>query len=367
MKIGVSTFTMYPWQLNEMTLGAAEAMGADSLWTIDHMLGFFHPELAPDMSLAGRTSSPDAFFDPFCTCAALGPATKIPLGIGVTDATRRAAPDVARATLTLQHLCKGGFNLGVGSGEAMNLTPFGYAYERPVAITEEFLKTLRSLLDTGRMPSGSGRLGLPLESDAGRPKVWVAGHGPRMLRLTGQYADGWLPVVPLSPEEYGRGKAIVARHAAAVGRPLPESGLYVFFILGESRRRLEALFEEEPLGKLFAIFGSPQVWRRHGVQHPLGDGHRGVVDVIVHDLDAAMLRRLAPTIPFEVVEEFVFMGSVDEIAERLGGYAERGCQHVVLANLTGLVGGAAELQARMPDLLGLRQALAELTHERIPL
>ena len=69
----------------------------------------------------------------------------------------------------------------------MNLTPFGYAYDRPVHNTEGFLKTLRPLLDTGRTPTGGAMLGLPLASDAGRPKIWVAGHGPRMLRLTGQY------------------------------------------------------------------------------------------------------------------------------------------------------------------------------------
>ena len=114
MKVGVSTLTAYPWPLNELALGAAEAMQADSFWTVVHMLGFFHPELVPEMTPANRRSGADAFFDPFCACAVLGRATTIPLGIGVTDATRRAAPDVARATLTLQHLCKGGFNLGVG-------------------------------------------------------------------------------------------------------------------------------------------------------------------------------------------------------------------------------------------------------------
>ena len=33
------------------------------------------------------------------------------------------------------------------------------------------------------------------------PEVWIAGHGPRMLRLTGEYGDGWYPTVVGSPEE----------------------------------------------------------------------------------------------------------------------------------------------------------------------
>jgi hypothetical protein len=96
MKVGVSTFTTYPWPLNEMTLGAAEAMQADPLWT----------RLALDETRSGR--------DSLWTRLAL-------------DETRSGRDSL----WTIDHLlCKGGFNLGVGSGEAMNLTPFGYAYER---------------------------------------------------------------------------------------------------------------------------------------------------------------------------------------------------------------------------------------------
>ena len=114
-------------------------MQADSFWTIVRMLGFFHPELVPEMTPANRRSCDDTFFDPFCACAVLGRATTIPLGIGVTDATRRAAPDVARATLTLQQLCKGGFNLGVGSGEAMNLTPLRLRVTTPRVSSRRFV------------------------------------------------------------------------------------------------------------------------------------------------------------------------------------------------------------------------------------
>ena len=73
-----------------------------------------------------------------------------------------------------------------------------------------------------------------------------------------------------------------------------------------------------------------------------------------------MLRRLAPTIPFELLEEFIFMG-VDEIAQRLSGYADQGCGHVIFADLTGLVAGANELQARMKDASALRRVLANLS------
>src|SRR5206468_4014106 len=34
------------------------------------------------------------------------------------------------------------------------------------------------------------------------PPIWVAAHGPRTLRLTGRYGDGWLPTHQMEPEEY---------------------------------------------------------------------------------------------------------------------------------------------------------------------
>ncbi|MBW2362644.1 MAG: LLM class flavin-dependent oxidoreductase, partial [Deltaproteobacteria bacterium] len=130
----------------------------------------------------------------------------------------------------LHHMCRGGFNLGVGSGEAESLVPFGYPFDKPVGRCEEFLAELRCLLDTGRMPQGGpGRIGVPLESAMGKPKLWVAGHGPRMLRLTGQYADGWLPAWRTTPpgatswQSMRKRRGAPLRHADSSGRSSSEN------------------------------------------------------------------------------------------------------------------------------------------------
>ena len=49
--------------------------------------------------------------------------------------------------------------------------------------------------------------------------IWLGVLGPRMLRLTGQKADGWLPSLPyLKPGDLERGNAIIDNAAAAAGR-----------------------------------------------------------------------------------------------------------------------------------------------------
>ncbi len=362
MKVGITLSGQHPMSNTELVLGLAEQLKMDSVWVPDHLMGVFHPGLWSEMAYSSRAADPDAFYDPWIVAGVVGRNTEIPFGIAVTDANRRRAADVVRSALTLQHVCPGGFNLGVGSGEAQSLVTFGYPFEKPVAGCEEFLIQLRSLLDTGHVPEPelSGRTGIPRESSVGPVRVWVAGHGPRMLRLTGQYGDGWLPAWPMSPEDYGDKKRRVAKHAVDAGRPEPESGLLVIMLLGESRDYISDLMEKDPLGKLLALFSPADRWAAHGFEHPFGPRSQGFVDGVVHDLDPNELRRLAPTIPMELVEETVFLGSADDIVERIGAYSPHGLAHVVLGNVTGVVGGFEEVQANAPGLGRVREALRSL-------
>ncbi|HEY2193432.1 MAG TPA: LLM class flavin-dependent oxidoreductase [Actinomycetospora sp.] len=359
MKFGLVFPPFFPTAGAEMTIDAAHALHADSLWSFDHLLGVFHPALYGEMEFAQLVPDPDGLFDPFCLCAWAARSTDLPLGIAVTDGIRRGAADVARSALTLQHLCKGGFNLGVGAGEAENLVPFGYSFERPVATTEAFLADLRQLLDQGTMPRHGGRLGLPLRSEAGQPRVWIAAHRPRMLRLVGRYGDGWLPVDAPTADEYAQLKTAVLDQARRAGRPDPEASLFIFLVLGESRARLREMFDASPLAKLFALWMAPAAaWTKYGLPNPAGESGRAYIDIIPHRLDPAALREFAPRIPFELIEEYVFMGNAVEVAERLGRYANAGLEHPVILNLTGLVGGMDEAMARGPELGTLRGLLA---------
>jgi phthiodiolone/phenolphthiodiolone dimycocerosates ketoreductase len=362
VKVAITLPAQFPFGSTEQVLPLYEQVGFDSYWAPDHILGVFHPGLWQDIPLSTMAADPDAFYDPFCYGAKVGTMTNLPYGISVTDATRRGAADLARTALTLNDMIPGGFILGIGSGEAESLVPFGYPFDAPVARLEQVLHELRSLLDTGRMPDGGiGRMGLPLEAPGrGKPKVWVAGHGPRMLRLTGQYADGWIPAWWMTPEEYGDKRATIAKHAADAGRPAPVSSLLPFVLFAESVERAAEMFEREPLGKLFGLFATGAMWEANGLTHPLGNDSRGFIDVIIHDLDPDELRDVAPTIPFEMVQQVLFVGNAEELARQFEAYARHGLEHVVIANITGVVGGMDEVMARAMDMPQLKGALGEL-------
>ena len=362
MKVGITLPSQFPFGSTRQMLEVYEQVGFDSYWAPDHILGVFHPGLWADIPLSALAADPDAFYDPFCYGAVVGTMTDRPYGISVTDATRRGAADLARTALTLNDLNPGGFILGIGSGEAESLTPFGYPFDKPVAVLESVLRDLRSLLDHGVMADGGvGRMGLPLQAEGrGSPPVWVAGHGPRMLRLTGEYGDGWIPAWGMTAEEYGAKRTVIAAHAAAVGRPAPESSLLPFVLFAESQDAAAEMFDREPLGKLFGLFAMGHVWEKFGLQHPLGNDSQGFVDVIIHDLNPDDLRDLANTIPFDMVKEVLFIGNTAELASQFEAYARNGLEHVVLANITGVVGGMDEIMARGMELPVLKNVLSDL-------
>lgn len=96
------------------------------------------------------------------------------------------------------------------------------------------------------------------------------------------------------------------------------------------------------------------------MQHPLDNDSRGFIDVIIHDLDPGERRDLAPTITFDMLKEVLFIGNAEELAGQFEGYAKNGLEHIVLANLTGVVGGMEKIMARGADLRQLMAALRDL-------
>ncbi len=361
MRVGMCMQALYPFENIEQAMARAMSMQVDSLWAPDHLLGTYHPSLWHKSAWRELVPDSDGWFDPYCLLAKLSNATDLPLGLSVTDGTRRKAVDVARSALTLQHMCKGGFNLGVGSGEAESLVPFGYPFERPVGCLEEFLAELRHILDTGQVPGDTcGRLGLPLESAAGKPRVWVAAHGPRMLRLAGEYADGWLPAWKMTADEYAEKRRVIAQHAANRGRPAPESGLFAPVVLGKSRSQLLEKIDAMPQTKLLAIWVPGEEWERHGFTHPAGRESRGLVDVIVHDMDPQQLLDVAESIPATLLEGLFYLGNVDELLGTFEQFAKAGLEHIVVGDSSGSVGGLAEIAECAPEMQRLCDGLAAL-------
>ena len=177
----------------------------DSLFVYDHFQDFYPTALWDrDFTWAARrVRSPHALFEYQTLLGSLAArAGRMQLGVGVTKPIGRHPVLIAQAALTLAHLTKRAPILGIGTGERMNIEPYGLPGTHAVDRIEEALQIIRRCFTSQGPIDFAGkhfrleRAVMDLEPPPGRtPEIWIAAHGLRMLQLTGRYGDGWLPII----------------------------------------------------------------------------------------------------------------------------------------------------------------------------
>ncbi len=194
----------------------AEQAGFDGVVVSEH----FHPWV-DDHSAAGFA---------FSTIGAIAVATDgLEIATGVTTPLFRFHPGiVAQAAATLDRLCGGTFNLGVGTGENLNEGPLGYEfpkYAERSARMSEALDIMRALLDGEKLTydgeyyvTDRAKLYSP---PLGPVPIWLAAGGPKSATLAAQKAEGIITSVKVPAETMER--VILPGRAAAqeAGRPHP--------------------------------------------------------------------------------------------------------------------------------------------------
>jgi alkanesulfonate monooxygenase SsuD/methylene tetrahydromethanopterin reductase-like flavin-dependent oxidoreductase (luciferase family) len=135
---------------------------------------------------------------------------------------------LAKAVASLDALSGGRVELGLGAGsfwEAIGAMggPVRGAGESVDAL-EEAIRIIRLAWSGERSVSFEGRhyrvKGWHPGAAPSRPiGIWLGAYKPRMLRLTGRLADGWVPSLGQStPEALGRAAATIDEAARAAGR-----------------------------------------------------------------------------------------------------------------------------------------------------
>ncbi|MFF5982679.1 LLM class flavin-dependent oxidoreductase [Streptomyces olindensis] len=126
------------------------------------------------------------------------------LGSAIIQLATRTPMAIARAAITLSNISEGRFLLGLGpSGPQVIEGLHGVPFARPLTRMRETVEVVRQAA-TGEKISYSGReFRIPLPGGEGRPMrlsmraehdipIHLATLSPKMLRLTGEIADGWL-------------------------------------------------------------------------------------------------------------------------------------------------------------------------------
>jgi phthiodiolone/phenolphthiodiolone dimycocerosates ketoreductase len=186
------------------------------------------------------------------------------------------------------------------------------------------------------------------------PRLFVAAHFPRMLRLTGRFADGWLPGQKVSATEYQSRLKVIATARAEASRShadfLPTQTLLV--ALGDTRAAVLERAMRSPVAAAMTLGAPGAAWSARGLVHPLGADHGGFLDLVPTRVTAADVDRALATMRPELLTSQLYIGNVDQIVEEVAPLVGAGCRHFIVANVgASFMGDGARGLARQASLM----------------
>ena len=224
----------------------AERAGFHALWISDH----YHPW--------NDEQGHSAFV--WSVIGALAEAVDLPVTTGVTCPTVRIHPAIiAQAAATSAVMTGGRFNLGVGSGEALNEHILGTHWPEAdvrLEMLREAIEVMR-LLWQGGQRSHRGRhytvenarvYDLPDEP----PPVLISGFGPKAIALAAELGDGFVTTQP--------DKDAIEQYRSAGGKGPIHAGAKVCFMDSEEKAQetMLRLWPNEGLpGELAQVLPTP--------------------------------------------------------------------------------------------------------------
>ena len=227
------------------------AAGADSFWVADHLNSVLPSSMWKPKYVGAAKIIPkmDAHVEPWTMLGYLAGHNKIgrmTLGVAVTDTGRRNPAVTAQAAsrCTTSPAVEPSWASGPASARATNLTASS-GLNPSRASRRRWPPSERCGTPTAGS-SAANQSTFPLHNATfaltpykGKwPEIWIAAHGPRMIRAAGRYADGWFPGTTRA-SEYGQQLNDLRAAASNAGRdPMAITPAGIRFILtGRSQRR----------------------------------------------------------------------------------------------------------------------------------
>jgi phthiodiolone/phenolphthiodiolone dimycocerosates ketoreductase len=329
-------------------LAALDGGRYHSIWLPDHLVSFWPDSIwTPEFTdLATVSHSPHRHLDGLAMAAAVGARTERALvATSVVDTVRRHPVMLAQSAITISHLSRGRFVLGLGSGEKENCAPYGFDFERSVSRFEESLEVIRRLWTSAGPVDFRGKFyrlehaRLDAEPFEGRtPPVWIGANAPRMLQLAGRHADGWWPTGSDGPEEYAAKLAVVRRAAEGAKRdPLAiVPAKMIVCLIGERDEIREML--RQPLVKAYALQLTAESLRTRGYRHPMGDDWRGIQDIDPGKLDRERLLSFLESVDENAILSSVPHGTPKEVAREIKALYDAGLRTAAILDYSGMAG-----------------------------
>ncbi|GIX48994.1 MAG: hypothetical protein KatS3mg131_3205 [Candidatus Tectimicrobiota bacterium] len=253
------TFGVYlpqdaPYAVLRELAQAADELGYDAIWFIDHLIGASVSVDAP-------------LLECWTVMAAMAEATRrVRLGTMVLCNAFRSPALLAKMAATLDVISGGRLEFALGAGwYEREFKQYGFPFP-PAAVRiaqlEEALEVIKRLWTQdeawffGKYYTLAGAVNRPKPLQQPHPPVHIGGRGERlMLRLVARHADRWNVAAGTTLEEYRHKVAVLEAHCQAVGRDPARIGRsrQLIVVLVEEEAELPAALREAQ--ERFALFG----------------------------------------------------------------------------------------------------------------
>jgi phthiodiolone/phenolphthiodiolone dimycocerosates ketoreductase len=177
-----------------------------------------------------------------------------------------------------------------------------------------------------------------------------------MLRLTGQYGDGWYPVVVASPDDYATRLEVIRAAAREAGRD-PDAitpALHPLVVVAPTEAEARAMLDTKPV-RFLGLLLPDEVWQLFGLRHPLGEHFRGYIDILPEAYDRQTVEAAIATVPPEMME-LTLWGTPEQLVTKLRAFGEAGLRHVVPVMTSAAVSAEAAAYS-MEAMTKIAQAL----------
>jgi phthiodiolone/phenolphthiodiolone dimycocerosates ketoreductase len=349
MKVQPAAFLRTTLPLGLSQLDTLDSGRYHSIWLPDHMVSFWPDAIwTPEFTdLAIASPSPHRHLDGLAVASAAAVLTKrVPIAMSVVDTVRRHPSLLAQTALTIDHLSRGRFILGVGSGETENTVPYGFDFSKPVGRFEESLKVIRLLWESDGPVDFQGEFfklehaRMDTELYGGKcPRIWIGAAGPRMLDITGRFADGWWPAGAWTPDDYATKLAVIRASAERAGRdPMAIVPAFVQICLIADNDAEMAEIVSAPLIKALTLQFSAADLRMFGHEHPMGPTWRGYQDIQPGVLPRERVLALCNAVTPEMILDMVPHGTAHQVAKRVKEFCDAGLRVPKILDYGGMAG-----------------------------
>jgi len=255
-----------PYETIRAIAQQAETDGFDSIWLADHL--FYRDPGEPTRGI----------WECWTMLAALAEATqRVEIGPLVLCNSFRHPAILAKMATTLDEVSGGRLILGVGAGwNEPEYQAFGLPFDHRVDRFEEALQILGPLLREGHVDF-AGQYYQARNCDdvprgprsAGPPLMVGSERGPRMLKLTAQYADLWNTGYMGQPETIAEPLAKIAAACREIGRDPATLGITALIGLWfpDLQAKKPSFFDNPLIGTVQEIAAAMRGYAQLGVRH----------------------------------------------------------------------------------------------------